>query len=118
MNVSRKLPPEFSDLEPWADAWAAPSQAARYERRRMSSMSELQTFYDRLLPRMDAVIGALDAKPATDYDAAEKQLLNLALMFIEAAMAVELFHEPDESKAMPASRYEIIEGPLVQPAPA
>lgn len=116
--MSRKLPWEFTDLEPWADDWAAPTQAMRYERRHTSSMSELQTFYDRLLPRMDAVIAALDARPATDYDATEKQLLHLALMFIEAAMAVELFHEPDESTALPAGRYEIIEGPVVQSAPA
>lgn len=112
MAVSSKLPPAFGDLEPWVDAWAAPSQAARYERRRTSSMAALQTFYDTLLPRMDAIIGTLDGKPMADYDAAEKRLLNLALMFIEVSMAVELFHEPDEATAMPANRYEIVEGPL------
>lgn len=110
VSSAGQLPKDFKDLEPWVDSWALPSQAARYERRRTSSMVELQAFYNALLPRMDAIIGYLTPTSPADFDARQNRLMNLALMFIEVAMAVELFHEPDETRAMPGDRYRITEG--------
>ena len=110
MVIGTQLPHGFQDLETWVERWALDGQAARYNRRRTSSMAELQGFYDALLPRMDEMIGHLNTILPSNYDEWQSRLINLALMFIETAMAVELFHEPDESTAMPGNRYDIIEG--------
>ena len=53
------LPPEFSDLEPYAD-WALRTEAERYAKRLSSSMDELQTFYDVAFPRLDDAIAYID----------------------------------------------------------
>ena len=45
------LPPDFADLEPFAD-WALPSEGERYGKRLASTMDELQAFYDAAFPRL------------------------------------------------------------------
>ena len=42
------LPPDFADLEPFAD-WALPTEGERYGKRLASTMDELQAFYDAAL---------------------------------------------------------------------
>ena len=45
------LPPEFSDLEPWAPTWCPATEPERWARRLRSSIQELQAFYDACFPR-------------------------------------------------------------------
>ena len=47
--VTSQLPPDFADLEPFAD-WALPTEAERYAKRLASTMAELQAFYDAAFP--------------------------------------------------------------------
>lgn len=47
--MTAKLPPEFSDLEPFSD-WCLPTEPQRYHKRLSSSMAEMQAFYDAITP--------------------------------------------------------------------
>lgn len=75
----------------------------------MSDMANLTAFYDAILPRMRDIISYLNARSIDALDDKEKRLLHLAFSFMEVAMAVEVFKEPDESEAFPAERYLILE---------
>ena len=57
------LPPEFADLEPFAD-WCLETEAERYAKRLASSMDELQAFYDAAFPRLEAMPGLPRRAPA------------------------------------------------------
>ena len=103
------LPNEFADLERFADTWCLASQAERHGQRVRSRMPDLEDFYQAMLPRMDAIAGHLNEFPLDELGEAARNLLNLSLSFIEVSLAVELFHEPDDSRALPHGRYQIIE---------
>lgn len=92
--------------ESWHE-WALNSQEARYRKRSASSMADLRAFYDALLPRMDEIITYLDRSPVSQLEETDRELLNLALAFVEVSLAVELFGEPDEATAMPGPRITI-----------
>ncbi len=47
--MTNQLPPDFADLEPWAD-WALPTEPERYAKRLASPFGELQAFYDAAFP--------------------------------------------------------------------
>ena len=60
----RPLPPEFADLEPFAD-WALPTERERYAKRLSSTMDELQAFYDAALPRLEDAARISSSSPST-----------------------------------------------------
>ncbi len=101
------LPSAFADLEPWAAVWVLPSERARRDLRCQSSMADLQAFYDAMLPRMDAVIEHLNACPLATMPEPERNLLDLARAFLEAAPAVELFHAPEVPDGFPWQRFAV-----------
>lgn len=72
-------------------------------------MASLTAFYEAILPHMRDIISYLNRRSIDDFDAQEKRLLHLAFAFMEVAMAVEVFKEPDESEAFPAERYLVLE---------
>lgn len=102
------FPVEFADLEPLRDAWAIGDEAARNRKRLASSMAELQDFYNMVLARMDAIIGYLNARPLQNLTPGEQALLNLALMFMEVAPAVEIYKHPDVPWGFAAERFHIL----------
>lgn len=104
-----QLPEEFADLEKYASDWSLATQAERHAQRVNSPMTELDDFYQTMLPRMDAIAEFLNRFSLDDLGTSEQNLLNLSLSFIEVSLAVELFHEPDDPRGLPHGRYEIIE---------
>ena len=84
------FPEQFSDLEPLSD-WAGASESVRVERRRASSPEELKSFYDLMKPRLETVLEYLDGFALDNMPPAEQNLLHLALMMVEVAVAVEKF---------------------------
>ena len=102
------FPSDFADLEPLRAAWAIGDEAARNRKRLASSMAELQTFYNALLPRMDAIIQHLNSRPLDALAPGEQALLNLALMFMEVAPAVEIYKDPDVPWGFAAERFHIL----------
>jgi hypothetical protein len=93
MSAATALPKPFTHLEPWLP-FALPSEDARMRRRLAASMDELVGLYQALVAEMPAIAAHLDQWPLADLPAAQKPLLYLALSFMEAAMAVEAFHQP------------------------
>jgi hypothetical protein len=91
--MSHQFPVPFADLESVAD-WALATEAQRARKRRDSSMAEIRSFYDVILPRMDAIIEYLDQFPLDNMPADAQRLLHLTLSLAEVATAVELFNNP------------------------
>jgi hypothetical protein len=87
------LPPDFADLEPFAD-WAVPTERARYARRIASSMDELQAFYDAAFPRLESATGYLEQLSLDDLAEDEKRLLWLFCSLVTVAFAVEAWRQP------------------------
>jgi hypothetical protein len=88
------LPPEFSDLEPFAKAWCLASEPERYAKRLASTMDELQAFYDATFPRAEEAIAYLDkfrleALPDDAY-----RLLQLLYSLILVSFPVEIWRQP------------------------
>jgi hypothetical protein len=102
------LPHEFGDLEQWVADWAIGEEAARNRKRLASSMDQLQAYYNALLPRMDAIIPHLNQYSLDALAPGEQTLLNLALMFMEAAPAVEIYKHPDVPWGFVAERFHIL----------
>ena len=77
------LPGEFSDLEPFAEKWCLATESERWAQRMASSIDEMQTFYDAILPRADEAMTYLEQFP---LDALPDEALR--------APAPPLFHDP------------------------
>ena len=87
------LPAAFADLESLVP-WAVATEAERARKRRDSTMAEIQTFYDAILPRMEAIIDYLNPLPLENLPADAQCLMNLTLALAEVSTAVELFKQP------------------------
>ena len=103
-----KLPEPFTDLEPLADIWALPSEIERNQQRRSSTMDQIQTFYDTMLPRMEAVLAYLSEFPpdaAETMPADDRRLLYLTLAMVEVTTAVELYQQPSVPEGFEPERF-------------
>lgn len=95
------LPPEFADLEPYAD-WCLPSEDERYDKRLASSMDELQAFYDASFARIDDAFAYLDQFELTALPDDAAQLLLLYHSLMTASFPVEVWRQarvPDSGAA-------------------
>jgi hypothetical protein len=88
------LPPEFADLEPFAEDWCLPTEAERWEKRLASSMPEMQAFYDAAFPRLKDAMKHCDGFPLEEMPEPERRLMELLYSLIMVAMAVEVWHQP------------------------
>lgn len=89
----RLLPESFQDLEVFARTWALPTGVARSEQRSRSTMAEITTFHDALLPRIEDVFAYLDQYPLTALPEDAQRLLYLALSLAEVAPSVYFYKE-------------------------
>ena len=87
------LPPEFSDLEPFAD-WVLESERERYTKRLCSTMEELQAFYDAAFPRLDDAMTYLDQYELDALPDDAKRLLWLCYSLVNASFPVEVWRQP------------------------
>ena len=87
MNV---FPEQYSELEKFSE-WAHATELERAARRRASTPEELNAFYDMVKPHLESMLDYLDGFSLNDMPAAEEKLLNLILMMVEVAVAVEKF---------------------------
>jgi hypothetical protein len=92
-NMSSTLPPQFADLEPFAD-WALPTERERYAKRLASTMDELQAFYDAALPRLDDAATYLEQFPLDDVPEDALRLLHVCYSLINASFPVEAWRQP------------------------
>lgn len=92
--MSRMLPPEFEDLEPFAPLWCLATEAERFEQRTTSSMADMRAFYDAFFPRLEEAIDHCDKYPLHELPADVTNLLRLVYSLVMVSMAVEIFSQP------------------------
>jgi hypothetical protein len=68
-------------------------------------MEELGTFYDAIVPRLDAIIDYLNKFSLDALPAPEKRLFHLTLSLAEIADAVETFGAPEVPYSFDPARY-------------
>jgi hypothetical protein len=99
------LPSAFSSLQNWSD-WILEDELARRKKCEHSTMEEIQAFYDIMLASMEAMLEHLNQFPLDDMPLAEKNLLSLALCFVEASISVEMFEQPEVAFGFPIERFK------------
>ena len=92
--ADRLLPPEFSDLEPFATAWCLASEPEQYAKRLASTMDEMQAFYDACFPRAEEAIAYLDKFSLHDLPDDAHRLLQLLYSLIIVSFPVEIWRQP------------------------
>ena len=88
------LPPEFSDLEPFAETWCLAGEPERYAKRLASTMDEMQAFYNAVFPRAEEAIAYLDKLPLHDLPDDARRLLQLLYSLIMVSFPVEIWRQP------------------------
>jgi hypothetical protein len=89
------LPPEFSDLEPWAATWCLATEPERWARRLASSMEEMQAFYDAFFPRAEEAIAWCDRFPLDAMPPDAERLFQLLHSLLMVSYAVEVWKQPE-----------------------
>lgn len=88
------LPPSFSDLEPFAEAWCLATERERYAKRLASTMDEMQALYDAVLPRVEEALAHCDRFPLDEMPDDAHRLLRLLYSFVTVSFPVEVWHQP------------------------
>jgi hypothetical protein len=87
------FPSQFAALEPYAD-WVLPSEADRYAKRIVSTMDELQAFYDAALPLLDSSTDYLRSVSLDGIAEEDRNLLWLFSSLVTASFPVEAWRQP------------------------
>ena len=88
------LPPQFSNLEPFAKDWCLASEPERYAKRLSSTMDQMQSFYDAIFPRAEEAIVYLEKFPLDELPDDALRLLQLLYSLILVSFAVEIWRQP------------------------
>jgi hypothetical protein len=104
------LPPDFSDLEPFAADWSLATEPERWEKRLASSMDEIQAFYDAVTPRAEAAMSYLDQYTLDDMPPEALNLMYLLYSLVTVSFAVECWHQPFVPDAG-ATRLDLVVAP-------
>jgi hypothetical protein len=91
--MANPFPPDFADLEPFAD-WAVATETARYAKRMASTMDELQAFYDAAFPRLEAATAYLEKVQLDGIADDDKRLLWLFAALVTVSFPVEAWRQP------------------------
>jgi hypothetical protein len=106
--MANVLPPEFADLEPFAD-WAIHGERARYAKRISSTMADLQSFYDAAFPRIDEALAYLEQYPVDELPEDGKHLLWFFCALATVSFPVESWRQPRVPDAGAASIDAVVE---------
>ena len=88
------LPPEFSDLEPFAATWCLATEPERFAQRMASSMDEMQSLYDAITPRAEEAMTYCDTFVLDDLPPDARNLLHLLYSMIMVSFPVECWGQP------------------------
>ena len=107
--IETNLPEQFSDLEQFA-AWCLSTERERNTLRHESSMEEIHSFYDALIPRLEEIFNYLDKFDVNALAEPEQALLNMTLSVAEISNAVEVFRtQPGVIDGFPIERVVFVE---------
>lgn len=87
------LPPDFAELEAFAD-WSLEKEAERYAKRLGSTMDELQAFYDAAFPRLADAMAYLDQLDLNALPEDASRLLWLMYSLVNASFPIEVWRQP------------------------
>ena len=87
------LPPDFADLERFAD-WSLATEGERYAKRLASSLDETQELYDVVLARIEPAYTYLNQFPLAELPEDATRLLWLLYSFINVSFPVEAWRQP------------------------
>jgi hypothetical protein len=96
------LPPEFADLQPFAEQWCLETEPERYEMRLAAPMPDLVAFYDAVVPRAEAAMAYCDQFHYPDLPENALNLLHLLYSMIMVSFPVEAWGQqrvPDTGSA-------------------
>jgi hypothetical protein len=96
------LPTGFAELEGYASTWCLATETERWNARMVSTMAEMQAFYDAFFPRLEEAIDYCDKFALDDLPDDALNLLHLIYSLIMVAMAVEVMHQPAPTDAADA----------------
>jgi hypothetical protein len=102
------FPPEFDDLEPFAD-WSLRTEAERYAKRLSSTMADLQSLYDAAFPRLEAMTAYLDALDFAALPEDANRLLWLCYSLVNVSFPVEVWRQPRVPDSGAASMDVVLE---------
>jgi len=103
------LPEGFAMLEPFIDDWVLPDSRARSQRRQASAYSDIDRFYQAILPHAPAALALLSERQLGELTDAEERLLKLLLSLAEIGPAVEWYQSPQVLDGFPAERFTLRE---------
>ena len=102
------LPSEFADLEPFS-GWCLEFERERYAKRLSSSMDEMQSLYDTVFPRLEAIIEYLDQFDLNALPDDASRLLWLSYSLVNVSFPVEVWRQPRVPDSGAASMDVIVE---------
>jgi hypothetical protein len=107
-----KLPPEFADLERFAD-WCLPTEQERYTKRLNSTMDEMHEFYDAAFGRLEDVMEYCDARfPLDDMPDDAKALIHMMQSLVNVSFPIEVWKQPRVLDSG-ATYIELVKEPVV-----
>ena len=99
------FPSAFAKLDSYA-SWVLADETARRGKCIKSSMEEITAFYDCMLASMDSILEHLNEFSLDALPEKERNLLSLVLGFVEAAISVEMFEQPEVAFGVPVERFQ------------
>ena len=106
MDDTPILPAGFDDLKPLAAQWARATEAQRNQIRWNADADAFASFYNVMMPRLDAALAHLSGCPAKGMDEPSLNLFNLVAAFAEASPHHELYGgSPDVPFSFSARRF-------------
>lgn len=111
MTEAPTLPAGYEALAPFVKTWALTTMQARNARRVNAPMADIRAFYDAIAPHMESLLDYFSALPASHaMSTAQRHLFHLGQAFMEVAMAVEYFGQPDVPDGFDHARWRIVHG--------
>lgn len=101
------LPSEFSELSCFVPEWVFATEQARNRFRTQQPYSRLQEFYHAVLPQLEAISHYLNKFPLDALPREAGNPLELALMTMEVAPAIEYYQQPDVPDSVDYQKYRI-----------
>jgi hypothetical protein len=89
-----ELPAAFEKLAVYSE-WILENEEARRGKCDDSSMDQITLFYKDMLTSLEQVLEHLNQFPLDKLPVAETNLLSLVLSYVEAAISVEMFEQPE-----------------------
>ncbi len=96
------LPPEFSDLEPFASTWCLPTERERFAQRLAVPMDQMQAFYDAITARYEDAMSYCDKFALDDMPDDAVNLMHLLYSMVMVSFPVECWGQgrvPDTGAA-------------------